>query len=427
MVFQDIDLEANKKYHIKRRRIIWLSILGVVALLIIFLVVYQFTDIMFGLSETIESAPQPGEWSMFRRDLAHTGNIDPVDSSPAGKLKWTYETEAAIHSSPTVVNGVVYFGSRDSTFYALDAVTGEKLWTFEAGSWIESSPAVVDGVVYFGSNDSNLYALDAANGNHIWTFDTEYAIRSSPAVANDMVYIGSDDYRVYAVDIKTGEEIWHFETDGMVVSAPAVSEGLVVVGSADGFLYILSASNGRERLEYNMNRSVVSSPAIRDGIAYIASTLGTISAVDISAKNWPFENKIKGFWNIFYIYGVAPRPPVPSGYVWRTNLWARTSSSPSLVDDVLYLGVGNKLITLDTKTQQVGWAYEAVDDVVSSPAVTEKAVYFGSRDGNLYALDRLTGEKLWEGATGDNITSSPAVSNGMVYITSQDGKLYAFE
>jgi outer membrane protein assembly factor BamB len=427
MVFQDIDWEANKKYHLKRRRIIWLSILGVIALLIIFLVVYQFTDVMFGLSETIDSAPQPGEWSMFRRDLTHTGNIDPVDSLPQGKLKWTYETGAAIHSSPTIVNGVVYFGSQDSTFYALDAVNGEVLWTFEAGSWIESSPAVVDGVVYFGSNDSNLYALDAATGNHIWTFDTEYAVRSSPAVANGMVYIGSDDYCVYAVDTKTGEEIWHFETDGMVVSAPAVSEGLVAVGSTDGFFYIMSASNGRVRLEFKMYHSVVSSPVIGDGIAYIANTLSTLNAIDISAKNWPFENKFKQLWNIFYLYGIAPKPPAASGYVWSTNLWTKTSSSPSLVDDVLYLGAGNKLMTLNTKTQQLGWVYEAMDEVVSSPAVTDKVVYFGCSDGNLYALDRLTGEKLWEGATGDMITSSPAVSNGMVYIGSHDGKLYAFE
>jgi outer membrane protein assembly factor BamB len=427
MVFKDTDWEAKKQQHIKRRRKIRYSILGVISLLIIFLVLYQFTDIMYGLSETIESVPGEGEWSMFRRDLNRTGNINPVDTSPQGTLKWTFEADDAIHSSPTVVDGIVYFGTRGGTFYALDAVTGEERWTFEAESWIESSPAVVGGVVYFGSNDSNLYALDAATGKHIWTFETEYAIRSSPAVANGMVFVGSDDYRVYAVDIETGEEIWRYNTDGMVISSPAVSEGLVVVGSVDGSLYILSATNGRVRLNFNMNRPVVSSPAIRDGIVYFANNLGSVYAVDISAKNWPFENKLKVFWNVFYIWGIAPKPPLASGYIWGNSLWARTSSSPALADDVLYLGVGKKLVTINAISQKVGWTFEALDDVVSSPAVTDKAVYFGSNDGNIYALDRATGEKLWESPTGALVTSSPAVSNGMVYIASQNGKLYAFE
>jgi outer membrane protein assembly factor BamB len=64
---------------------------------------------------------------------------------------------------------------------------------------------------------------------------------------------------------------------------------------------------------------------------------------------------------------------------------------------------------------------------LSSPAVTDKAVYFGSHDGHLYALDRATGVKLWDAITGNRITSSPAVANGMVYVGSEDGTLYAFD
>jgi outer membrane protein assembly factor BamB len=34
------------------------------------------------------------------------------------------------------------------------------LWKFEAGGSITSSPAVVDGVVYVGSRDGKLYAIE---------------------------------------------------------------------------------------------------------------------------------------------------------------------------------------------------------------------------------------------------------------------------
>jgi len=47
------------------------------------------------------------------------------------------------------------------------------------GSWVDSSPAVVDGVVYFGSNDGKFYALDANTGHELWEFFTPYVINSS--------------------------------------------------------------------------------------------------------------------------------------------------------------------------------------------------------------------------------------------------------
>ena len=73
---------------------------------------------------------------------------------------------------PPIVDGVLYFGSWDSYFYAVDAATGKEKWRFHGGEdplihnqvGFQSSPAVVDGVVYTGCRDSQLYALDAATG-----------------------------------------------------------------------------------------------------------------------------------------------------------------------------------------------------------------------------------------------------------------------
>ncbi|MBN1573328.1 MAG: PQQ-like beta-propeller repeat protein [Deltaproteobacteria bacterium] len=75
-------------------------------------------------------------------------------------LKWKFHIGSLINSSPTVADGVVYFGSRNKHLYAVDANTGEGKWKFMTVSNIDSSPAVVDGVVYFGSDDGYLYALE---------------------------------------------------------------------------------------------------------------------------------------------------------------------------------------------------------------------------------------------------------------------------
>jgi hypothetical protein len=81
--------------------------------------------------------------------------------SEAGTVEWCFETGGAVKSSPTVVDGTVYFGSIDTHLYAVDAESGCELWRFETGGAVESSPIVVDGTVYVGSDDGNLYGISA--------------------------------------------------------------------------------------------------------------------------------------------------------------------------------------------------------------------------------------------------------------------------
>ncbi len=73
------------------------------------------------------------------------------------------------------------------------------------------------------------------------------------------------------------------------------------------------------------------------------------------------------------------------------------------------------------------WAFTAGDAIHSSAAVSNGTVYFGSRDGKVYALDAETGKKRWEFQTGSRVESSPAVVGGRVYVGSNDGFLYALD
>ena len=52
-------------------------------------------------------------------------------------------TKSAFPGSAAVDRGTVYFGCRDSFFYALDAATGKLRWKHdEHGSWVVASPAI---------------------------------------------------------------------------------------------------------------------------------------------------------------------------------------------------------------------------------------------------------------------------------------------
>src|SRR5882724_4486039 len=123
------------------------------------------------------------------------GNIYAIDIK-SGKQKWKFPAGVRIASSPALAGGLLYFASYSGSFIALDIVTGQVKWKFATegehrftakhlhGGLPEtesdpdpfdvylSSPTVVDGSVYFGSGDGNIYALDAVSGALKWKHPT---------------------------------------------------------------------------------------------------------------------------------------------------------------------------------------------------------------------------------------------------------------
>ena len=437
-IHQDTPLTADELEKVNRRREAYLKrrkifkitsfcLAPLAILAVVFLIIYNFTDIIHKPPQDINSDSSPGEWAMFRHDLAHSGSAGTT-ATPQGTLKWSFSTDGAIHSSPAVVDGTVYFGSQDYNLYALDADTGAKKWEYRTGSWVESSPAIVDGVVYFGSNDSMLYAIDAHTSGKIWDFKTQYPVRSSPAVANGMVYFGGDDYYLYAVDAAEGTKVWDYYTGSTVVSSPVVANGIVYSGSGSGFSYALNSLNGQRRLRFKTHYSVYSSPVISDGTVYFATDNGFVYAVDSMARTVWREHEIRPWWaQIWAMLPWFPKPPPQSGLLWSIWLGRGNASSPVVTNDALYLGLDNKLIAVDLQSHEVLWEFAAGGTIRSSPAISGSTIFVGSGDGKLYAVDATTGEKLWDFLTGDKITSSPAVVNGVVYVGSHDGNLYAIE
>jgi outer membrane protein assembly factor BamB/Tfp pilus assembly protein PilF len=208
-----------------------------------------------------------------------------------GELKWKYKTGSWVFSSPTVDNGIVYFGSYDDHLYALDAQTGELRWKYDTGPVVFSSPTVDNGIIYVGSEDGHLYALDAKTGELRWKYDTEWSVRSSPTVSNGIVYVGSCDKHLYAIDAKTGELRWKYKMGEYTSSSPTVSNGIVYVGAklwlelghkSIGHLYAIDAKNGKLRWKYETEWDVTSSPIISNGIAYLGSWDGCLYAFDLA-------------------------------------------------------------------------------------------------------------------------------------------------
>jgi polyvinyl alcohol dehydrogenase (cytochrome) len=71
-----------------------------------------------------------------------------------GKLLWQTADptpNATDQGAVSVANGVVYAGSTAGSMYALDALSGNILWSFASGGSVLDGPSIVNGVVYWGS------------------------------------------------------------------------------------------------------------------------------------------------------------------------------------------------------------------------------------------------------------------------------------
>ncbi len=422
----------SAKRNLRRRKITRRAVIiggsGLLAILAALWFVFSYTDVLVPVRQNLNSNSQPGQWSMFRHDFRNSGVVGQTGITPDNSLQWSFQTGSQIHSSAAYSNGTIFFGSQNGNLYALDAKTGVEKWRFHTNSFVDSSPAVVDGVVYVGSNDGHIYAVDAATGQEIWKFKTPYPVTSSPAVADGKIFFGADDYHIYALNAKNGTKIWSFRTGGPVSASPVVKDGLVFFGSGVQYAYVLNASNGRPRLRFKMYDSSYGAPAISGSTVYQGNYRGDIYVFDGSTRNWLLEYELKPLWIQIWAFGLAPAPPVQSGFLWglKTRQPISTSIVSSARGDQIFLGAGSNLLSVDTVTRKVAWKFTTGGNVRSSPALLDTMVLFGSNDGKLYAVN-YNGEKIWDFPTGAAISSSPIVIDGVIYFGSHDGKFYALK
>ena len=135
------------------------------------------------------------------------GTIDGVVYSverETGAYRWNFIVKAPVLSS--IVSGntadgeCLLFGADNGFFYSLDQ-QGNKIWEFRASGKIRTEALVHEGRVYFGSEDTSLYALDLRSGKQVFKFQSDGNIYGKPVVHEGRVYFGSTDGFVHSVYI----------------------------------------------------------------------------------------------------------------------------------------------------------------------------------------------------------------------------------
>jgi outer membrane protein assembly factor BamB len=351
----------------------------------------------------------------------------------SGTLKWKFPTGSRVASSPAVDGGVVFFASYDGNFYAVDTATGKKKWSFKtagerrfAGKHLHgsvpmaetmpdpfdfylSSPTVLNGVLYFGSGDGNVYALDESSGTLKWKFQTGDVVHASPAIADGALFIGSWDSYFYALDAASGNEKWRFKTGEDpnihnqvgIQSSAAVKDGVVYFGCRDSNLYALDAASGQKKWAFNNKGSwVIGSPAVKDGMVYFAtSDTSTLYAVDANSGSAVMSLKYNR-WPLF--------------------------SSPAIAGNMLYMGSHEgKLIAIDLAAQKTAWTFQTDGSIQNGATYTKEdgtPKYEAAFTDDFYETMVIGVNKMM---TVGAVLSSPVVVDNVIYVGSADGNLYA--
>jgi outer membrane protein assembly factor BamB len=305
-------------------------------------------------------------------------------------------------------------------------------WVFPTGNRVVSSPVMQGNAVYFGSDDGNVYAVDAASGRQLWKYTTKGAVSASPAVEGDTLYVGSFDGHFYALNARTGVLRWKFATGGerrfeakgihgwqpasqtfldpfdVFLSSPVVAGGSVYFGSGDGNLYALDAASGELKWKFKTGDVVHSSPAYVDGVLYFGSWDSWFYAVDARSgtEKWRFHG----------------------GEDALIHNQVGFQSSAAVVNGVVYVGCrDSNLYALDAATGKEKWRFNnAASWVITSPAVTQGKVIFGTSDSSLFHMvDAETGKALAKVQGKAYMFGSPAVAGSVVYQPVLNGTLEA--
>ena len=111
--------------------------------------------------------------------------------------------------------------------------------------------------------------------------------------------------------------------------------------------------------------------------------------------------------------------------LWCYRTTGAISSSPAVVDGILYVGYVGGFCALNASNGRFLWNFATPYlGTYSSPAVFDGMVYTGAMDTNVYALNASTGSKIWSFRT-NGTASAPAIDNGLVIVSSMDNSVYA--
>lgn len=378
------------------------------------------------------------DWPAYEHGPAHSSTLvgdSAITTSNAASLHaaWTFTAGAAtaggqpgpaFDASPTVVNGVVYIGSRTGMFYALSAATGAVIWKRQldygsttvcpakgiVGTATVAADPVSGALTVYAPGAHDLYALTATTGAVLWTKaigpatangEATYFNWASPTVIGSHVYIGlaanceahlirggvvelnqhtgALQHTYYAVPAgKVGASVWSsVASDGTSVWATTGNPDPTGTSVYQGFSIVkLSAATLAVQDIWTVPQSVTADLDFGSSPTLFPAVIGGVSTNLVGACN---KNGVFYAWN---------RQQLSTGPVWQFQAGNPDSDAGACLTSAAYSAPTQQLFVAANQT------------IVAATAV----------QGSLRSVNPATGAALWVKALSCMPNGSPTIN-----------------
>lgn len=340
----------------------------------------------------------------------------------ASKPEVFFKTESKIRSAILVENGKLYFGNENREFYAVDIVTKQKLWMYSTDEPVQTWPVFSDGKIIFNAGNS-LYILDAVDGKEIHkvTYPAESTSRVSQdrfafndsyvAVSDGIAYYAALNGDIVAVDIKKGEIIWSIisENPGAVASGINFRDGKLYYTDFTGSLCCVDTQTKQMVFQTQIQDGIFAPMYISDGKIYLGGRSCKMYCIDADRGDviWSSFSNDTTTWfsggsvsvgNTLYActsdeHAIAVFNKDTGEFLRLYPTEANAYTAPLLHGENVIVAATDVysfkksyVMEFDTKNHTKLWQISLDDCILSSPAIYQGVLYFGTDSGVIYNL-----------------------------------------
>src|SRR4030067_2998054 len=130
----------------------------------------------------------------------------------------------------------------------------------------------------------------------------------------------------------------------------------------------------------------------------------------------------------------APVPPLEKAWEFKADSNIKEPGPIAACDMIFFGSKDGSIYALDAASGQMKWTFRMGKALKLPLATADGVIFAASEDKNFYAIDVQTGHKRWQFSTGNDfkdwpvpIWFGPIVVNGTVYIATKDKKLHALD
>jgi outer membrane protein assembly factor BamB len=344
-----------------------------------------------------------------------------VAAEPAVTARWEFKTNGAVISSPAVgQDGTLYISSGDGYLYALTPAGGLK-WEYQTGE-AESSPVVVgDSGVYVSNINGALFALNQ-DGTLRWRAELgSHRDRGAVSLSTYSLYAFCQMGALCSLDPGTGEVRW--QSSGFHTSergAPVVTRsGVIVVSARRGRVLALADSDGSIQWGFPDAPETGDGEGIPDPKRNVAElSRGSMGPVAIGGDDTLYAGGTDKNLYALTESGIEK---------WHFTTGGSIVGSPAIgADGTIYVGSRDRHLYAINPDGSKRWDLAVEGTIAGSPALAEDGtVYFGDEGAYLYAATP-EGTMKWRFNAHGAIWGSPAIAqDGTVYCATQNGMVYA--